>query len=104
MSRVLNKEKSGDAVFNQNGRSMRGICEDFCLRLGEKAANFVYKYIKSHRKIYKKIGYFRAIFDIHKRIKFANDKGIWQIYIYDINVEKNGVTDAFDIKISHTAA
>ena len=34
---------------------------------------------------------------------FANDKGIWRIYIYDINVEKNGVTDTPNIKnISHT--
>ena len=47
MSRVLNKEKSGDAVFNQNGRSVRGICEDFCARLGKSATNFDYKYVKS---------------------------------------------------------
>jgi len=33
---------------------------------------------------------------------FAHGKDVWQIYIYDINGEKNGVTDAFDIKnISH---
>ena len=33
---------------------------------------------------------------------FACGKDVWQIYIYDINGEKNGVTDAFDIKnISH---
>lgn len=29
-------------------------------------------------------------------------KDVWQIYIYDKNGEKNGVTDIFDIKnISH---
>ena len=35
-------------------------------------------------------------------IIFARGKGVWRIYIYDINGEKNGVADAFDIKnISH---
>jgi hypothetical protein len=33
---------------------------------------------------------------------FACGKDVWRIYIYDINGEKNGVADAFDIKnISH---
>lgn len=33
---------------------------------------------------------------------FCEDKDVWRIYIYDINGEKDGVTDAFDIKnISH---
>ena len=65
---------------------MREICEDFCLRLGEKAANFSCKYVKSCCEIYKKS-------DI-----FAHSKDVWRIYIYDINGEKNGVTDIFDIK------
>ena len=65
---------------------MREIREDFCLRLGERAGNFGYKYVKSRREIYKKS-------DI-----FARGKDVWRIYIYDINGEKNGVTDIFDIK------
>ena len=33
---------------------------------------------------------------------FAHSKDIWQIYIYDINGKKNGITDIFDVKnISH---
>ncbi|WP_298789632.1 hypothetical protein [uncultured Campylobacter sp.] len=35
-------------------------------------------------------------------MKFALSKDVWQIYIYDIDVEKNGITDIFYIKnISH---
>ncbi|WP_346746800.1 hypothetical protein [uncultured Campylobacter sp.] len=29
---------------------------------------------------------------------FTHSKDVWRIYIYDINGEKNGVTDTFDIK------
>jgi len=54
--------------------------------LSELAANFGYEYVKSRCKIYKKSGI------------FARGKDVWRIYIYDINGEKNGVTDIFDIK------
>ena len=44
---------------------MREIREDFCLRLGERAGNFGYKYVKSRREIYKKSAVF-ALFFISK--------------------------------------
>ena len=64
---------------------MREIREDFCLRLGEKAANFGYKYVKSHREIYKNRTFLRATKTFAK-------------FIFIIQTAKNGVTDIFDIK------